>query len=45
MFALRRRIAGVKYLDISPTTVSFDYTGSESKTINVTSNATWDVRS
>lgn len=45
MLALRRRVIKSKYLELSPTTVSFEWNDSGAKIINVTSNTTWDVKS
>lgn len=45
MLALRRRVIGLSpYLEISPTTISFGWNDSETKTATVTSNTTWEVK-
>lgn len=45
MLALRRRVIGFSsYLEISPTTISFEWNDAGTKTVTVTSNTTWEVK-
>ena len=43
MLALRRRVIS-SYLKISPTTISFEWSDAGTKTVAVTSNTTWEVK-